>query len=115
MRKIKISEDAYLDIELMFAYISRENKSAAMKLYRKIYTGIKRLADFPFKHPIMQEEDAPGIERGYRYMVVNPYIVFYRVFNDDIIIARVLHTRQNWLHTLFGSFDENHEKTQDKL
>jgi hypothetical protein len=29
MRKIKISEDAYLDIEIMFAYISEDNKTAA--------------------------------------------------------------------------------------
>jgi len=106
MRKIKISEDAYLDIEVMFAYISEDNKAAARKLRKKIYDGIKGLADFPFKYPVIQEEDAPGAERGYRYMVVNPYIVFYRVLDDVIVIARVLHTRQNWLHTLFGSFSE---------
>jgi toxin ParE1/3/4 len=105
MRNIKISGDAYLDIEEMFSYISQENKTAAKKLCRKIYKGIKGLKDFPFKYPMLQEEDAPGAERGYRYMVVNPYIVFYRVLDDVIVIARVLHTRQNWLHLLFGSFD----------
>lgn len=106
MRKIKISEDAYLDIEEMFAYISQDNKAAASKLRKKIYDEIKGLYDSPFKYPIVQEEDAPGAERGYRYMVINPYIVFYRVLDNSIIIARVLHTRQNWLHTLFGSFNE---------
>ena len=105
MCKIKISEDAYLDIEEMFAYISQNHKTAAEKLRKKIYDEIKVLKDFPFKYPIIQEEYAPGAERGYRYMVVSPYIVFYRVLDDTIIIARVLHTRQNWLHALFGSFD----------
>jgi toxin ParE1/3/4 len=106
MRKIKISEDAYLDIETMFAYISEDNKSAAKKLKKKIYDGIKSLSDFPFKYPVIQEDDVPGIERGYRYMVVSPYIVFYRVLDDVIVIARILHTKQNWLQTLFGSFSE---------
>ena len=109
MREIKISEDAYLDIEVMFSYISENNKSDAKKLRKKIYDGIKGLKDFPFKYPIIQEEDAPGAERGYRYMVINPYAVFYMVLDDAIVIARVLHTRQNWLHTLFGSFGEEHD------
>jgi len=113
MRKIKISEDAYLDIEIMFTYISEDNKTAAEKLRKKIYNGIKELADFPFKYPIVQEEDAPGAERGYRYMVVNPYILFYKVLDDAIIIARVLHTRQNWLHTLFGSFGGEDDSTTE--
>jgi len=105
MRRIKISEDAFLDIEAIFSYISEENKTAAKKLRKRIYNGIKGLADFPYKHPAIQEEDAPGAERGYRYMVINPYIVFYRVLEDTVVVARVLHTKQNWLHTLIGSFD----------
>ena len=106
MREIKISEDAYLDIEEMFAYVSQDSKTAARSLRKKIYDGIRGLKDFPFKYPIIKEEDAPGAERGYRYMLVNPYIVFYRVIDDIIVIARVLHIRQNWLNTLFGSLTE---------
>lgn len=106
MRKIKISEDAYCDIEEMFSYISQDNKKAAKELRQRIYDGIKSLQEFPFKYPSVQEEDAPGAERGYRYMVINPYIVFYRVLDDRVIIARVLHSRQNWLQTIFGFHDE---------
>ena len=102
MRKIKISDDAYYDIEEMFSYISVDNKKAASDLHKRIYTGIKGLKDFPFKYPAVQLEDAPGAQRGYRYMAVNSYIIFYRVLDDSIIVARVLHSRQNWLHLLFG-------------
>jgi len=107
MRKIKISDDAYYDIEEMFSYISADNKNAASDLRKRIYTGIKGLKDFPFKYPAVQLEDAPGAQRGYRYMTVNPYIVFYRVMDDSIIVARVLHSRQNWLHLLFGYNGDN--------
>jgi len=107
MRKIKISDDAYYDIEEMFSYISAENKKAASDLRKRIYEGIKGLNDFPFKYPAVQSEDAPGAQRGYRYMVVSPYIVFYRVLDDSIIVARVLHIRQNRLHLLFGYNEGN--------
>ena len=100
MREVILSEDAYLDIEEMFAYISHDNKTAARKLRKEIYDGIKGLKDFPFKYPALKEEDAPGAERGYRHMLINPYVVFYRVLDDAIIVARVLHSRQNWLHIL---------------
>jgi len=102
INSIKISEDAYLDIEEMFSYISQDNKKAARVLRKKIYDGIKSLKDFPYKCPTVQEEDAPGAVRGYRYLSISPYIVFYRVVGDRLIIARVLHSRQNWLHVLFG-------------
>jgi len=73
-----------------------------MELRKKIYDGIKGLKDFPNKYPAVQEEDAPGAVRGYRYMVITPYIMFYRVVRNSVVIARVLHSRQNWLHMLFG-------------
>jgi toxin ParE1/3/4 len=107
MRKIKISEDAYFDVEEMFSYISKDSKSAAKDLRNRIYESIKRLNEFPFMYPAVQEDDAPGAERGYRYMVANPYIVFYRVQDDSIIVARVLHTKQNWLHMLFGFHNDS--------
>jgi toxin ParE1/3/4 len=102
MRKIVISEAAYYDIDSMFSYISQNNKAAAEKLRLRIYQAIQKLKDFPELGPVISEEDAPGAVRGYRWIVVNPYIIFYRVLEDRIVIARVLHGRQNWLQSLFG-------------
>jgi len=105
-KRIVLSEAAYYDIDSMFAYISRDSKQAAGKLRLRIYESIKKLSDFPETGPLIPEEDAPGAQRGYRRIVVNPYIVFYRVLEDRIVIARVLHGRQNWLQPLFGAPDE---------
>ncbi|KUK64082.1 MAG: Addiction module toxin, RelE/StbE family [Desulfotomaculum sp. 46_80] len=96
-RRIVLSESAYYDIDSMFAYISKDNWQAAEKLRLRIYGGIKKLQDFPEIGPVILEEDAPGAQRGYRHIIVNPYIIFYRVLEDRIVIARVLHGRQNWL------------------
>ena len=101
-REIVLSEAAYYDIDSMFAYISRDGKQAAEKLRLRIYEGIKKLLRFPEMGAVIPEEEAPGAQRGYRRIVVNPYIVFYLVLEDRIVIARVLHGRQNWLQSLFG-------------
>ncbi len=105
-KRIELSEAAYYDIDSMFVYISQDSKQTAEKLKLLIYEGIKKLPDFPETGPVIPEEDAPGAQRGYRQIVVNPYIVFYRVLEDRIVIARMPHGRQNWLQPIFGIPDE---------
>jgi toxin ParE1/3/4 len=100
-RKIVLSEMAYYDIDSIFSYISQDNKQAAEKLLVSIYEGIRKLSDFPEMGAVIAEEDAPGAQRGYRRIVVSPYSIFYRVMEDHIVIARVLHGRQNWMQSIF--------------
>jgi toxin ParE1/3/4 len=100
-RKIVLSEMAYYDIDSIFSYISQDNKQAAEKLLVSIYEGISKLSDFPEMGAVIAEEDAPGAQRGYRRIVVSPYSIFYRVMEDHIVIARVLHGRQNWMQSIF--------------
>ncbi|MEW6621800.1 MAG: type II toxin-antitoxin system RelE/ParE family toxin [Bacillota bacterium] len=105
-KRIVLSEAAYYDIDSMFAYISQDSKQAAEKLRVRIYEGIKKLVDFPEIGAVIPEEDAPGAQRGYRRIVITSYMVFYRILEDRIVIARVLHTRQNWLQSIFITLDE---------
>lgn len=100
-KKILLSEAAYYDMDSVFSYVSQDNKKAAEMLRSRLYKAITQLADFPEKGAVLPEEDAPGAERGYRRIVQNPYIIFYRVLDDKIVIACVLHGRQNRLQSLF--------------
>jgi len=100
-KKIVLSEMAYYDIDSIFSYISQDSKQAAEKLRVLIYEGIRKLSDFPEMEAVIHEEDAPGAQRGYRHIVVTPYSMFYRVQEERIVIARVLHGRQNWMQSIF--------------
>ncbi len=100
-KKIVLSEMAYYDIDSIFSYVSEDNKQAAEKLRRQIYESLKKLQDFPEMGPVISEEDVPGAQRGYRRIVVNPYSIFYKVLEDRIVIARLLHGRQNWMQCIF--------------
>ena len=99
--RIVLSEMAYYDIDSIFSYISQDKKQAAEKLLSNMYENIKKLLDFPEMGAVISEEDAPGAQRGYRRIVVAPYSIFYRVLDDRIVIARVLHGRQNWMQSIF--------------
>lgn len=100
-----MSEPAYYDIESIFSYVSQDNKEAAEKLRLSLYEAIGGLGDFPDTGAVIPEEIAPGAERGYRRIVVRPYLIFYRVVEDRIVIARVLHGRRDWLASLFEEME----------
>jgi len=100
-KKIVLSEMAYYDIESIFSYISPDSKQAAEKLRVLIYESIRKLSDFAEMGSVIPEEDAPGAQRGYRRIIVTPYSIFYRVLEDRIVIARVLHGKQNWMQSIF--------------
>ncbi|MFZ3131927.1 MAG: type II toxin-antitoxin system RelE/ParE family toxin [Desulfosporosinus sp.] len=100
-KTIVLSEMAYYDIDSIFSYIAQDRGQAAEKLRVLIYEGIRKLSDFPEMGSVIPEEDAPGAQRGYRRIIVTPYSIFYRVLGERIVIARVLHGRQNWLQSIF--------------
>ncbi len=91
----------YYDIDSIFSYISQDNRQVAEKLRVLIYESIRKLSGFPEIGAVIPEEEAPGAQRGYRRIVVTSYSIFYRVLDDRIIIARVLHGRQNWMQSIF--------------
>lgn len=105
-KRIVLSEMAYYDIDSIFSYIAQDSKQTVEKLRVFIYEGIRKLSDFPEMGAVIPEEDAPGAQRGYRRIVVTPYSIFYRVLDDRIVIARVLHGRQNWMQSIFPIYDK---------
>lgn len=103
-KKVKYTPAAVDDIDEIFSYISNENVSAAENLLISLDTKIGQLADFPNLGSVLSEEKYTIVERGYRFIVVHPYLVFYRIIDDSIIIHRILHGRRDYLRELFDEF-----------
>jgi toxin ParE1/3/4 len=103
--KAKYSPAAVDDMDEIFSYISKDDVSAAENLLQKLDHHITGLADFPEMGSVLSEDEYSLIQRGYRFIVVNPYLVFYRVIQDTVIIHRILHGRRDYLRELFGSFE----------
>lgn len=103
--KIKYTPAAVDDMDEIFSYISQDNIDAAGNMLNKLNVTILSLADFPNKGSVLSEDEFSLIQRGYRFIVVNPYLIFYRIMNDTVVIHRILHGRRDYLRELFGPFE----------
>jgi addiction module RelE/StbE family toxin len=93
--KVKWLRLALSDIEEIAQYISKENPDAAHKVIRLIYNKIY----FLISHPNIGR---PGRVFGTRelYIEGTPFIVPYRISNNEIQIIRVLHGARKWPDSL---------------
>ncbi|WP_243290959.1 type II toxin-antitoxin system RelE/ParE family toxin [Bacillus sp. FJAT-47783] len=106
-KTIKYTPAAVDDMDEIFSYISYDNVFAAEKLLEKLNAQISTLADYPNLGSVLSEEKYLLVERGFRFIVVHPYLVFYRIIDDSIIIYRILHGRRDYLRELFNDFHES--------
>lgn len=103
--KIKYAPVAIDDMDEIFSYISKDNIAAAEILLERITTGIFRLAEFPNLGSVLSDEEYTLVNSGYRFIVIQPYLVFYRIIGHTIIIHRVLHGRRDYLRELFSTLE----------
>lgn len=105
MNGLLISPAAQKDLMDIKQYISDEldNPVAAIRIVTKVTKRIKDLVDFPNMGALLSSKIK--FETGYRYIVCDNYIVFYRFEGDSIYIDRVLHGKRDYIRILFGSLE----------
>ncbi len=88
---VRWSPEAGADFAAIVEYIRKQNPSAADRVAGAIYDGCASLASFPRKGRL-------GRTKGTRELVLSPlpFIVVYRVGEEAVEIARVLHGAQRW-------------------
>ena len=72
-------------------YIEIENPTASSKIANLILETVEQLIEFP-------NLGRPGRVRGTRELVISntPYLIPYRIQNEEIQLLRVLHGRQDY-------------------
>ena len=101
--KIRYTAAAVDDLDGIFSYISDDDRVAAVKMLDRIEAAILKLGDMPRLGAVLPTNELSLVESGYRMLVVEPYLIFYRIRQNEVWIGRVLHSRQDWLYLLFGS------------
>jgi len=76
------AEPALSDLEEIAEYIALDNRAAAKRYVRKVFSAVERLTRYP--HSGKQPVELP--DTTYRELVVPPCRVFYRVEADSVII-----------------------------
>jgi toxin ParE1/3/4 len=89
--KIHWSPEASADLTAIIQYIHQENPTASRRVTERISRTLNQLKAFPHL-------GRPGRLEGTRELVFSPlpFVVVYRVKEEIVEIARVLHGAQQW-------------------
>ena len=93
----KESKEDLIGIKQYIKYNLQEPE-IANKLISKIRKSIKMLNDNPEIYTIIDDDVIRKLE--IRKLIVDNYIVFYRIKNDSIEIVRIMYGRRNWISLL---------------
>jgi toxin ParE1/3/4 len=85
--KLRVTRRAATQIEKALEYIEAESPQGANRMRERIQTLFLLLTHHPYAG---QLTDLPGVRR----LVVSPYpyLIFYRVTDDEVIVQRMRHT-----------------------
>ncbi len=95
LRLLRIAED---DLTEIVTYIAADQPSAAEALASKIEKNLALLSKHPYLGRIPKEEDLASL--GYRYLVVDRYLVFYTIEEATVLVHRILHGARDYLRLL---------------
>lgn len=102
MRKynIEYSKESKQDLIGIKQYIkyNLQEPEIAQKLISKIRTQIDSLKYSPEIYAIIDDDIIKKLE--IRKLIVDNYIVFFRIKNDSIQIVRIMYGRRNWINLL---------------
>ncbi len=94
--QLKIFPMARLDMEQIFNYIAVElcNPTAAIGQINDFEKAFENVCAFPESHPYINNEYVK--DKSLRKLVVNNYIAFYRIRDNEIQVVRVLYGMRNY-------------------
>ena len=97
---IEYSKESKQDLIGIKQYIkyNLQEPETAQKLIYKIRKEINNLKNNPETYAIIDDDIIRKIE--IRKLIVDNYIVFYRIFVNNIQIVRVMYERRNWINLL---------------
>ncbi|MDO9535662.1 MAG: type II toxin-antitoxin system RelE/ParE family toxin [Bacillota bacterium] len=95
--KIRIYPNAKTDLKDIISYINTLSPQAALKYYDLVVEKIGSLVEMPDRCPFVR--DIVLKAKGYRYLIVENYLVFFVIKDDMVQIRRIIYGKRNfeWL------------------
>jgi toxin ParE1/3/4 len=80
------------DIREIWSYHATEaSRDTANKIFETIMAAVMRIVAHP-----LAGRPREGLRPGLRSILAHPYVIFYRLQDDTVQIARILHERRNF-------------------
>ncbi|MEW5798569.1 MAG: type II toxin-antitoxin system RelE/ParE family toxin [Bacteroidota bacterium] len=92
VRLLRVAEQDLVEI---VTYIAADRPSAAEAVATKIEKSLTLLSKNPHLGRIPNEEEL--LRLGYRYLIVQNYLVFYTIEEQTIYVHRILHGARDYL------------------
>jgi addiction module RelE/StbE family toxin len=92
---ISITEAAEQDLSDIVEYIANDSPVAALKLADEIERSVLQLEDFPLIGAVPKNRRLA--RQGYRMLIVEGYLVFYVLPDDDTVeVRRILSSKREY-------------------
>ncbi len=88
---LRIAEEDFTEI---ISFIASDNLGAANTLADKIEKDLVLLSANPYLGRIPRDEEIKKL--GYRYLIIQNYLIFYTIEDNSILVHRVLHQARNY-------------------
>lgn len=85
--KVRYSSLALAELDAILSDLAAKNPTAAQRFENRIHQIGDRIGRFP--QGFQEVAERPGVRRV--PLVRYPYLVFYKVFADEVIVLRVVH------------------------
>jgi len=92
--KVTILQIAREDIGEIYFYIAVDSPKSALAMTDKITDKIDMLAELPLIGKIVSDNELAKQE--YRMLIINNFIAFYKVIDDEVVVYRVLHGMRDY-------------------
>ena len=95
VRLLSIAEQDLVDI---VSYLAAENSRAAAEVLDHIEARLAALQSHPFVGRVPHNPKLTAL--GYRVLVIDNYLVFYKVKGNAVLVHRILHGARDLLRVL---------------
>lgn len=95
---VRLFSIAEQDLVELVSYLAEENPRAAAEVLDHIEARLRTLAAHPFTGRV--PHDLKLMALGYRALVVDNYLTFYKVRGKVILVYRILHGARDIMHLL---------------
>lgn len=92
--KVKIYPAAKRDLNDIVNYLNTLSPQAAIRYFGLLVDKIGSLVEMPERCPFVR--DVALKAKGYRYLIVESYLVFFVIKDDTVQIRRILYNKRQY-------------------
>ena len=105
--KVLFTQAALEDLEEIILYISKDSKNNAIKFHNKIIDKANNLKIFPKLGLLLADKKMR--DSGFRMLIIDKYLLFYKIYENEVSILRILHGSRDYPQ-LFARMQETSEE-----